>query len=342
MKRIILLFFAAMLLKVAAVAQTPFYTESFDNPTGWQLDANWSVVSGMLQFAWSPAITNFDLSAVSEEIEFPETVQELIVTQYLDVFSSGAEWAEIRIVIAGEETVLWTYDLSNGNWGTTGGDELVLDISAFGGETAQIKFRTWGETTFNWNYWNLYEFTLTSMLENDLAVTDFSGSTVLTPETAGMWDVEIRNNGSVEQSDFIVKLVNIKSGEVVDEVEVTDVIAPQTNHFLEFQWQTDQVQNTVLQVVIDLEADEFQMNNTSDGHFVRVDPELDFSILFWDFDNDIQTITDPEIGDLVTPATALSRVIQAAGFDYDYVTTLPNNLADYDIVIATLGCYCLS
>jgi hypothetical protein len=342
MKHFVLLFFAAMLLKVAAIAQTPFYTEEFNSPTGWELDANWSIESGTLLFSWTPTITNFDLSAVSSEIQFPETVSELKVSQYLDVFSSGAEYAEIIIVSGDEETAVWEYDLDNGNWGTTGGSELVCDITAFGGQNVKVKFRTYGGTTYNWNYWNIYEFSLTSMLDNDLAVVDFYGTTVIEPELPGSWDLEIKNVGVEPQSDFMLKLVNIKTGEVVDEIAYTETIESQQTEYFTFQWQTDQVQNTALQAVIEIEGDEFPMNNTSKGHFVRVDPDIDYSILFWDFDNDIQTVSDPEVGDMVTPATALSRVVESAGFDYDYVTSLPNNLGEYDIVIATLGCYCLS
>ncbi len=342
MKRFILLFFTAILLKIAAIAQTPFYTEEFNSPAGWELDENWFIESGTLVFSWSPTITNFDLSAVSSEIQLPETVAELKVSQYLDVFSSGAEYAEIIIVSGIEETVVWEYDLNNGNWGSTGGSELACDITAFGGQNIQVKFRTYGSTTYNWNNWYLYEFSLTSMLDNDLAIVDFYGTTVIDPETPGSWDLEIKNVGIESQSDFTLKLVNIKTGEVVDEIEYTETIASQQTEYLTFQWQTNQVQNTALQAVIEIEGDEFLMNNSSPGYFVRVDPDIDYSILFWDFDNNIQTISDPEYGDMVTPATALSRVVESAGFDYEYVTSLPNNLIDYDIIIATLGCYCLS
>lgn len=342
MKRFVLLVFTALLLKISVTAQTPFYQEEFNSPADWELDNNWSIESGKLLFSWSPSITNFDLSAVSSEIQLPETVSELKVSQYLDVFSSGAEYAEISIVSGGEENVVWAYDLNSGNWGVTGGSELVCDISAFGGQNTRIKFRTYGGNTYNWNYWNIYEFCLTTMLDNDLAVVNFYGTTVIEPEATGTWDLEIKNVGVESQSGFMLKLVNVKTGDVVDEIEYTETIATQQTEFLSFQWQTDQVQNTVLQAVIELEGDEFPMNNTSAGCFVRVNPDIDFSILFWDFDNNIETISDPEIGDLVTPSTALSRIIESAGFDYDYVTSLPDNLIEYDIIIATLGCYCLS
>jgi len=123
---------------------------------------------------------------------------------------------------------------------------------------------------------------------------------------------------------------------------VSDPINPQSSKYIDFQWQTNQIQNTVLRAAIVLAADDFQMNNISRGHFVRVDPGIECSILFWNSDNGIETITDPEKGDLITPAEGLMRVLDNAGFAYDYKTFLPNNLNDYNIIIATLGCYCLS
>jgi hypothetical protein len=342
MKKLIFFLLAAIVLKTAGHAQTPFYDESFHSPSGWQLQSNWSVTSGLLQFSWTPTITNFDLSAISQEIILPETAQEIIVTQYLDVFTGGAEYAEIIVMAGSEETVLWEYSLNHGNWGSSGGDDLTLDISAFGSDTVQIKFRTWGATTYNWNYWNIYGFSLTALLENDLAVIDLSGSTLIAPEIPANWELEIRNLGANPQSDFTVKLINMKTGEIVDEVVFTEIINPQTSKYIDFQWQTNQIQNTVLRAVIELDGDDFLMNNQSRGHFVRVEPDIEFSILFWNFDNGIETVTDPEKGDLITSATGLMRALDNAAFPYDYKTYLPNNLNDYDIIIATLGCYCLS
>lgn len=342
MKKIIFSLLAAIVLKTAGLAQTPFYQETFQSPAGWELQSNWSVNSGLLQFSWSPTITNFDLSAISQEITLPETAQEIILTQYLDVFSNGAEWAEIILVAGSEETTLWEYSLNNGSWGGIGGNDLTLDISAFGNQTVQIKFRTWGATTYNWNFWYIYNFKLTALLENDLAVIDLDGSTLLTPGMPAYWEAEIRNLGTSPQSDFTVQLINIKTGAVCDEVSVTETINPQSSKYIDFQWQTNEIQNTVLRAAINWEADDFQMNNSSRGHFVRVDPGIEYAILFWNSDNGIQTVTDPEKGDAITPSAGLMRVLDNAGFAYDYKTYLPNNLSDYDIIIATLGCYCLS
>lgn len=344
MKRTILLLFLAILLKMACYTQTPFYTENFTSAEGWQLDANWQIQNGQLQFYWSPTITNFDLSAISPEIELPSTVQEIIVNQYLNVFgtSNPPEAAEIYIVASGEETLLWSHTLDNGSWGNIGGQEIALGINFFGGETVRFRFRTYGPTTFNWNDWNIYNFTLTSMLSNDLAVVGFDGTTLINPLEPGNWDIEIKNIGSFIQSNFTLKLIDLKDGAVLDQIEVADEIQPQQSAFYGFNWMPDYAQYTAVYGLIESEGDEFSGNNRSKSFFTRVIPDINFSILVWDNDNDIQTITDPEIGDAITPATGITRALEAAGFDYDYSTYLPANYGEYNIIIATLGCYCLS
>jgi len=333
-----------ILLKMASTAQTPFYTENFNSGEGWQLDANWQVLNGQLQFTWSPTITNFDLSAISSAIELPQTVQEIIVNQYLNVYSTSnpPEVAAIYLVSSGEESLLWEYTLDNGNWGVIGGEEISLDIAAFGGEIVQFKFRTHGLTTFNWNDWNIYDFTLTTLLDNDLAILGLEGTTILNLEEPGMWDMEIRNLGAIPQSNFILKLFNCKNGEMIDQIEVEDEIQPQQSKIYSFAWTPGHVQHTAISGSLELEGDEHPGNNTSISHFVRVEPDIEFSILVWDNDNNIQTITDPELGDEITPAEGLTRALDAAGFEYDYTTYLPTNYASYDIIFATLGCYCLS
>ncbi|MCF8365446.1 MAG: hypothetical protein K9H16_06675 [Bacteroidales bacterium] len=344
MKRTLFLFILTLLLKVVSHGQTPFYSEDFNSAEGWQLDANWQVQNGQLQFYWTPTISNFDLSAISSEIQLPSTVQEIIVSQYLNVFgtSTPPELAEIYIVASGNETLLWSHSLDNGNWGFPGGQEISLNIGFFGGETVRFRFRTHGLTTYNWNDWNIYNFTLTSMLSNDLAVVGFDGSTLIDPEYPGTWDVEIKNLGSLPQSNFTLKLLNMKNGVVLDEIQVVDEIQSQQSAYFSFDWMPEFIQHTVICGLIESEEDEYSGNNRSESFFVRVIPDIDFSILVWDNDNDIQTITDPELGDAITPATGITRALEAGGFDFEYVNYLPGNYSDFDVIIATLGCYCLS
>jgi len=91
-----------------------------------------------------------------------------------------------------------------------------------------------------------------------------------------------------------------------------------------------------------LEGDEYEPNNVSLSHFLRVDPGIEYNIFVWDFDNSIETITDPEQGDAIQPSTGLSRALDAAGLDYDMGLYLPDNLDTYDIIFSTMGCYCVS
>lgn len=344
MKRIILLFFMAVLTGVTVSAQTPFYTEDFTTGQNWNLEDNWSIETGTMKFSWSPTITNFDLSAISQEIELPDTVREMIINQYLDVFSTGnpPEYAEVCLITPEEETVIWEYSLANGSWGTSGGELLTLDISDFGGEMVRFKFRTHGPTTFNWNYWYIYDFTLTSVLENDLAVVSLDGTTLLTTGETGTWDLDVCNLGSNVQNGFSLRLWNIKDGSLLDEITVSDEIQPQETKNFALHWTPENVQNTAVWANIDFEGDQYPGNNNSRSCFARVAPDMDISIFVWDNDNDIQTILDPEQGDIIYPSQGVTRALDAACFTYDFGTSLPVNYMDYDIIFATMGCYCLS
>ena len=80
----------------------------------------------------------------------------------------------------------------------------------------------------------------------------------------------------------------------------------------------------------------------SGSHFVRVNPDIDFNILVWDNDNSIETILDPENGDMIQPSTGLTRALDAAGLNYDFCSDLPDDLFEYEILYGTMGCYCVS
>ena len=344
MKKLLLLLFVTVILHGFTQAQTPYWNETFDSGQGWSLDENWQIADGKLRFYWSPTITNFDLSATSSTISLMENTQELIVTQYLDAYASGSppEKAEVILIHNGEEDVLWYHELSSGNWGQSNGSELICDISSYGGENVQIKFRTHGPSTFNWNWWDVFEVKITTLLENDLTITDISGPTVLEEDETGTWELTVRNIGSQPQTGFTLDLLSFKFGEMIGNALVEDVINPQEDLVYEFSWTPDTAQNTALSGKVSLDGDEFEGNNHSASHFVRVKPDLDIDILVWDNDNAIQTITDPEHGDLIEPSTALIRTLDAAGLEYDYVWSLPDDLFSYDIVFATMGCYCVS
>ncbi len=343
MKKLFLILSIVMVAMLAR-SQTPFYQEDFVSATGWELDDNWAISSNQLSFSWTPTVYNFDLSATSPEIGLPETVQDITLNQYLDVFSTASydEYAELYLINQGEETLLWEYSLASGSWGVPGGESLVLDLSAFGGDTVQFRIRTHGATTFNWNYWYIYDFTINTLLDYDLSVFGITGSSLINIGEPGSWEVEVKNLGSLPQSDFVVKLFHYKSETLLDMIEVSEELWPQQSANFTLHWTPENALNTVVYAWVESEDDDFSNNNTSPGCFVRVDADLELSILVWDNDNDIATIRDPEIGDLITSATGLSRALDAAGFDYELYTWLPNNLDSYDIIFVTMGCYCLS
>ena len=344
MKKDCILIFMVLLFQIPLIGQTPYFCEEFNDGQGWTLDDNWSIASGELRFYWSPTITNFDCSAISPSIYLVDNSQEIIVNQYLDAFgaSTPSEAAEIIVIADGDEYLLWNYELSNGNWGQANGTDLVLDISDFSGQDVQFKFRTYGPSTYEWNWWDIFSFQLTSMLEADLTATAVEGPAKIGIDETGQWDVAVTNLGSQAQSDFTIKLFSFKYGDMVGSMDISEAIQPLENKNFSFEWTPEIGQSTALYGVVVLEGDEYEFNNVSSSHFVRVDPGIDYNIFVWDFDNSIETITDPEQGDEIQPSTGLTRALDAAVIDYEMGIYLPDNLDAYDIVFSTMGCYCVS
>ena len=340
MKKNLVLILFMSLFWLPMSAQTNWWVEDFGSSTGWTLEDNWSINSGKLWFNWSPTITNFDLSAVSPTITLHENVQDLIVKQYLDVYAGGNEIAEIYIIIAGDEHRLWDFNLTGSNWGSANGTDIAFDISAYGGQDAQIKFRTFGATTYNWNWWNIFSLTITAYFDNDLCVNSVSGPTNIDLNETGTYEVEVENLGLQTQSNFTVDLYDCKEGDPIGSVLVTDNLATGEIGVYEFEWTAVEVYNTVFYGNIP-NPDDYEPNNTSGGHFVRVNPNVEFNVLIWDNDNGQSTIIDPEIGDYIQAQVGIKRALDAAGISYSLVTYLPNNLSDYDMIFATLGCYCV-
>ncbi len=344
MKKLLLLLFAGWCLQGFLPAQTPYWCETFDIGQGWSLDENWSVADGKLRFYWSPASINFDLSAVSPVISLDAGTQQISIIQYLDAFNSSSppETAEIILLCNGTEDILWSHQLSSGNWGQTNGSELMLDISNYGGEDIRIKFRTYGFNTYNWNWWDIFELRLITLFENDVAITQITGPTVMDAHETATWQLAVSNLGSQPQSGFSLNLKSYRYGETIGEMLVEEPLGPQETVSFSFDWTPDTAQNTALFGTVSIQGDEFQDNDRSNGHFVRVRPDMAVNVLVWDHDNAIQTIIDPETGEMLEPSAALMRVLDDAGIMYDYAAGLPANLYDYDIVMATMGCYCVS
>jgi hypothetical protein len=343
MKRFYFIVLMVLLFKLPVDAQTTYWSDDFFTNQGWTSDGNWSIDGGMMVFYWSPEVQNFDFSSISPVIHLIDNTNELIVSQYLDVYSTGSdEMAEISVIYGNQEDIIWSYALSNGNWGVTSGEELVIQISEYEGMDVQFKFRTYGATTFNWNWWNIFEMKLNANLNTDLAVADISGPVQVDLQMPGIWEVQVKNLGTQPVSDFTVKLFNYKTGDLIGSFDDTEQIQSQETKSYSFSWSSNAAYNTAFYGVVTFEGDEFTGNNISKSHFVRINPDIDFSILVWDNDNEIENVTDPEQGDEVLPSTVLKRALDLAGYDYYFCKALPDNLNDYDIVFATMGCYCVS
>jgi hypothetical protein len=332
-----------MFLWLPGFAQTTFWSEDFISGYAWETDGNWKIENNNLDFFWSPQIENFDCSAISPVISLHESATNLIVAQYLDVFATTSdEMAEISVIHETNEDIIWSYALSNGNWGSITGDDLEIPIGDYAGQDVQFKFRTYGASTFNWNGWYIYELRLNADLEKDLAVSGITGPSDLNIAEPGSWEVTISNYGFQAVSDFSVKLFNHKTGEIIGSIDDTEQIAPLASKSYTFNWFSNEAYNTVLYGTIIFDDDEFVGNNISKSQFLRINPDIDFSILVWDNDNGIETVMDPEQGDEIQPSTSLTRALDLAGFDYTLTNSLPNNLSSYDIIFSTMGCFCLS
>lgn len=343
MNRIILSCLMAILLYSGVSGQSPFWTEKFSTPEGWTLEDNWTIDGGMLYFDWNPTIYNFDQHAVSPFIELDTHVEQLIITQSLQVYNpTEDESAQVIVTVGEEEFILWDYSLSNGNWGNSSGSELILELNEFVGETIQITFRTFGETTFNWSWWQVHEVRIMGIYQHDLTITNIQGPKRVDLLQPGDWVVEVTNQGSQDIGAFTLNLLDSKSNTIVDQINESNSLLAGESQVYGLSWSPNTAYNTLVYGQVVAEEDELPNNNLSEGLFLRIEPDIDYSILVWDNDNGIQSIICPEEGDVITPITGLQRALDDAGLEYDLVNYLPDELDGYDVIISTLGCYCLS
>jgi len=222
------------------------------------------------------------------------------------------------------------------------GEDLSFSLESFAGQSIRIKLRTFGITTFNWSAWQVFELNIVAEYENDLSLSNIMGPKNLDLLQTGDWVVEVTNHGTLPINEYTVNLIDSKSGLVLDELPATNVIEPGDSKIFGFSWVPDAAYNTVIYGQVTAGDDQFLKNNLSEGKFLRIEPETEYSILVWDNDNGIQSIQCPEKGDMVRPLTGLTRALDDAGLEYEVYTYLPDNLNSFDVVLATMGCYCLS
>ncbi len=344
MKKIILILSLLVSGTMLSRAQTVYWFEDFSFGGEWILDDNWHISDGKLHFNWYPMTPNFDLEAVSPPIHLIDNAEKLIVKQYLEVFGSSnpPEVAEISLIVNGEDQLLWSHGLDAGHWGSPGGSDIEFDIAEFAGETVQFKFRTHGPVTWQWSAWDVHEIKLIASYPYDLAAYTVTGPSTISEMETGNWSVEVMNLGTQPQHSFAVSLISQKFGDLVGTIQVDETILPQQSLQLDFEWTPDFAHNTLLYAQVSSEQDDFNGNDISDEHFLRVGPSQDFSVLLWNNDNGINTVVCPDQGDLVRPTVAMMRVLNKAAIPFQLVNNLPGELLDYDLIIASLGCYCLS
>lgn len=343
MNRLLISLLLLLFMSIGVYGQSTFWSDRFSSPEGWSLQENWRISGGVLYFDWNPTIYNFDQTAVSPFITLDEFTDNLIITQNLQVYNpTENEVAQLIVMVGEEEFIIWEYSLDNGNWGNTSGSELIIPLQDFASETIQFHVRTYGETTFNWSWWQIFDMTITANYEYDLNISNFEGINVVETQQTADWIVEVSNHGSNSMDNYTVNLIDSKSGEIVDHIDETGTLAPGESKIFGLSWTPYAAYNTLIYAQVETAQDQFPGNNLSGGSFLRIEPNIDYNILVWNNDNGIQSIICPEYGDLITPNIGLVRALVDAGLEFDLYTYLPDNLEDWDIIISTMGNYCLS
>ncbi|MCB0821135.1 MAG: hypothetical protein KDC09_00455 [Bacteroidales bacterium] len=341
-KKLLIVFFLILGL-TSGYAQTVIWQDEFDNGEGWNMQDNWAINYGTLQFTWMPEATNFDLTATSLPFYLEENSTELVINQFLSIFyPSTDETAQIRLITQDDQIIIWDYPLSNGDWGLSSGSDLVIPIHDFAGTQVQLQFRTFGVTTFNWNQWDVNDVRVYGTFDKDIATTNISGPKSVELFETGIWTVDVTNFGTQSLTGYTVSIYENTGNALIGSVEETEDIEAGETRFYDIQWQSNAAFNTSFKAVVESIDDEFPGNNKSASMFVRVKPDLLTNVLLWDNDNGIQSVLDPEHEDMVDASTGLKRILNDADIDYEFASSLPQNLDNYDIIFATMGNYCLS
>ncbi len=345
MRKIFFLIFLVIVLKLPVMSQTVIWEESFGSaPPGWSIEGNWAFDNGSMLFYYYPVVENFDFSAISPEIQIPAFPSELSLNQFIDPYLTGVtnETCEIWVISGDQQTMIFSYEIINGTWGDMGGGLFTQSLEPFAGQTVQLRFRTWGASTNSlWN-WTIYNASITTNFENDLCAIEVNGPSNVLPGVGGSWYASIKNAGQLPQSDFLVRLFSYKTGEQVGEETYTGIINAGEFGEVNFEWVPQDYQNTSLYCVIDEVNDEFTANNRSKGFFVRIEPPVEHHVLLWDNDNDIATIYNDETGQKEQANVGIENALYLAGIPYIKVNSLPDDLSDFNLVICTMGSYCLS
>ena len=323
--------------------QSSYWKDGFELLPNWNLEDNWTYVPGEIVFSWEPVIASFDCSATSEQIYLDDHVDSLVVSQYLNVFTnSETEFAQIILETESGDITLWEHALSDGSWGEAAGSEISFSLIPYQGQNIRIRFRTWGEDSFNWTSWDVYDVSIYASYAEDISLLSIDGPHHLGILQSGYWEIKVGNMGATPIHDYTVALVDYLSGDVLHSQQNMDTLSPgEVKEFL-IEYTPDIARNTFVTGNASFAGDEFIGNNVSPGKFLRVQPDLDINVLFWDNDNNISDILNPETGQMVTAATGFKIAFNTTGIAYEEVNSLPESLDGYDMILATMGSYCLS
>lgn len=344
MKKLLILLLFLTVFWLPASTQTTFWEDDFEVNLGWSLDKNWKITNDVLKLSVDSLMFDFDISAISPIISVPEDPQVFYISQFLETFdpSVTTEKAEISIIYNENEDVLWSYDLIDGNWGNYNGTEISFPINDYAGLDIQLRFRSFGPSNNAWLGWKIFNVNLTAYFDNDLSVISIDGQNNIELDETGEWNVVVKNFGLETQSNYSLELYSYKSNDCLYSTMITDELASGETATISLSWTPTQIHNTVLYAKVVLAGDEFENNNISPNHFLRVEPDFDYNVLVWDNDNGIPMIVDPEAGTLVQGHEGLTKTLNRAEITYDYVHSLPEDISNYDIILTTMGCYCLS
>lgn len=345
MKKLIYLLILLFALQWPAFPQTTVINEDFENDLiDWQFEGNWFHEPGYIFMYYHPVTYDYDFWVISQEIDIPASGGDLIINHFIDVYTTNVtnEKCEISIIHNGEESLVWEYALSQGPWGTIFGTDMLIPMDEFIGETIQIKMRSYGaQSNALWG-WFIFNINLTTFFDHDLAAMQLIGPGSLNPNQNGTWQLSVKNQGLLPATDFTVRLFSYKENEELASTTYSGTIEHGQTTNIPISWNTDVLQNTVVYTVIDDVSDQYFKNDQSKGQFVRISPEQDFTVLLWDNDNGIETVTNPETGTPQQPNIGIEKALQAAGIQYQKFSNLPANLGQYDVILVTMGCYCLS
>ncbi len=345
MQKLVYLLLLIFLAQVTAFSQTAIIDEDFFDPlSDWEMEGNWMQEEGYLMLYYYPIVEDYDYSTYTPEFEVPVNGGDVIINCFIDVYQANTtdEVCEVSVMYGEQEEILWSHNLTEGAWGEIAGTDITLPMDDFIGETVKIRMRSYGSSTSALWGWFVFNVNFTTWFEHELCAMELSGPTNLDIMEEGLWQVKIKNQGLNTESDFNVNLFSQKDNQSIAYGSFDGDLNSGETGYVDIVWATENVHNTVLYAKIDSPMDQFENNDYSNGRFLRIESDAEYNILFWDNDNGIESVEQPETGILQEPHAGLLKAFQVSGINMEFVNSLPDNLEEYDIVVTTMGCYCLS